>query len=80
MINLSFSLNLPLCSFKELYSKCLNVTSNHVIEIEIHRTQCLVGLSLYTRCWGDHRGFDVGFSLLFVDLMLSFYDTRHAGE
>ena len=80
MINLSFSLNLPLCSFKELYSKYLKISSNHVIEIEIHRTQSLVGLSLYTRFWGDHRGFDVGFSLLFVDLMICFYDTRHEGE
>ena len=77
MINISLSLNLPIVKFKSIFSWHKAVFENYVVEFEVNQTTSIVGVNLVTRPFGDHRGFDIGFSLFFFDMSVYFYDVNH---
>jgi hypothetical protein len=78
MINFSFSIENPFSKkFKGLIFKHGPLSSHKRWELEVNKTNVLLGLSFALTAMRDHAGLIIGISLLTFEMHFQIYDTRH---
>ena len=78
MINFSCSIENPLSKkFKGLIFKNGSLYCHKRWELEVNKTNVLLGLEFALTAMRDHAGLTIGVSLLTFELHFQIYDTRH---